>query len=82
MKAICFFLTGREGGVDMMTPLGPGDGLQPDLVLGGASQLSHAVGGRCRAQHHLLGQPKHTKTKSKIQHRLGISVREGGIVAP
>lgn len=72
-KGICFLLTGREGGVDVVTPLGPGDGLQPDVVLGGASQLSHAVGGCCRAQHHLLGQPKRTKTKLTIQHTLGLS---------
>lgn len=57
----------------MVTPLGPGDGLQPDVVLGGASQLNHAVGGRRRAQHHLLGQPQRTKTKLTIQHTLEIS---------
>lgn len=72
-------LTGGEAGVDMATPLGPGDGLQPDVVLRGAGELSHGVRGCCWTQHHLLGQPKHTKTKlTKIQQTRDFCPREEG----
>lgn len=76
-------LTGHEDGDDMATPLGPGDGLQPDVVLRGASELSHGVGGRCWTQHHLLGQPKHTKTKLIIKQTRDCSLRwvGGGVVS-
>lgn len=57
------FFTGHEDGVDMATPLGPGDGLQSDIVLRGASELRHGVRGCCWTQHHLLGQAKQTRTK-------------------
>lgn len=49
-----FTLTSGEGGADVATPLGASDRLQPDVVLGGAGELSHAVGGRCWTQHHFL----------------------------
>lgn len=49
-----FTLTGSEGGADVATPLGASDRLQPDVVLGGAGELSHAVGGCRWAQHHFL----------------------------
>lgn len=64
--------TGHEGGVDVATALGPGDGLQPDAVLGGGSQLGHGVGGRCWTQHHLLGRPKRTKNRVSKNPKLGI----------
>lgn len=49
-----FMLTGHEDGGYMTTPLDSGDGLQSDTVLCGARELSHAVGGGCGAEHHLL----------------------------
>lgn len=60
----------------MVTPLGPGDGLQPDAVLRGASQLSHAIRRCCRAQHHLLGQHRQTVNENPTQ---GGSLRVGGL---
>lgn len=64
----------------MATALGPGDGLQPDAVVGGGAELSHAVGGRRGAQNHLLGGAERTETKlTAVQHTPGTSgVGEGG----
>lgn len=61
-----FTLTGGEDGADVATPLGSCDRLQPDAVLCGASELSHAVGGRRGAQHHFLNPCKHRRTRLQM----------------
>ena len=49
-------LTGGEHSADEAAPLGPGDGLQANCVLGGGVQLGHVVRGGCWAQDHLLAE--------------------------
>lgn len=69
-EASACILTGREDGSYLATPLGPGDGLQSDAVLCGASQLSHAVRGGCRAEHHLL--KPHARTHTLLRFTFGL----------
>lgn len=51
-------LTGGEDGADDSASLGPSEGLQPDRVLRGGAQLSHAVRHGGGTQDHLLKEER------------------------